>query len=99
MADTLCGTCTRGADECGFMADMLPVPGWEAEKVVYKHQQGKKSYTYAVKECPLFVPARTGQAPKKTYAQKACARCGKEFVPKHSAQKYCGRVCSKRARG
>lgn len=63
MADTLCGTCTRGADECGFMADMLPVPGWEAEKVVYKHQQGKKSYTYAVKECPLFV--KKNSTPKR----------------------------------
>lgn len=55
MADTLCGACARGADECSFMADMIPVPGWEAEKVVYEHQQGKKTYTYTVKECPLFV--------------------------------------------
>lgn len=66
MADTLCDSCARGADECSFMADMLPVPGWEAEKVVYEHQQGKKMYTYAVKKCPLFVEMNAPDMPRKT---------------------------------
>lgn len=87
MADTLCDSCARGADECSFMADMLPVPGWEAEKVVYEHQQGKKTYTYAVKKCPLYAPARTGS--KHKFTQKKCERCGKEFIPKCGSQKYC----------
>lgn len=96
MADTLCGTCARGADECRFMARLIPVPGWEAEKVVYENQQGKKTYTYAVKKCPLYAPARTGS--KHKFTQKKCERCGKEFIPKCGSQKYCSTFCARMAR-
>ena len=94
--NTICGTCARGAGECSFMARLIPVPGWVAEKVVYEKQNGKRSYTYAVKECPLFAPARTGS--KREFVQKKCERCGKEFIPKCGSQKYCSPFCARMAR-
>lgn len=54
-SNTLCGSCTRGAGECSFMARLIPVPGWEAEKVAYENPGREPSYTYAVKACPLYV--------------------------------------------
>ena len=45
MADTLCDSCARGADECSFMARLIPVPGWEAERIAYK--AGKSLYQNA----------------------------------------------------
>lgn len=95
-SNTLCDSCARGADECSFMARLIPVPGWEAEKVVYEHQQGKKSYTYFVKKCPLY--QKMPPENQKRYQTKKCAMCGKEFVPKQAAQKYCSMVCSKMTR-
>lgn len=94
--NTLCGTCARGADECSFMARLIPVPGWEAERIAYKNPGRKPSYTYAVKECPLFAPARTGS--KREFVQKKCERCGKEFIPKCGSQKYCSTFCARMAR-
>lgn len=85
--NTLCGTCARGADECSFMARLIPVPGWEAERIAYKNPG---------RECPLFAPARTGS--KHRFAQKKCERCGKEFIPKCGSQKYCSTFCARMAR-
>lgn len=99
MADTLCASCTRGANECSFMEDMVPVPGWKAKRVVYEHQQGGRSYTYVVKECPLYHKMPLENHKRGRYQTKKCAFCGKEFEPKQAAQKYCSRVCSKRERG
>lgn len=95
-SNTLCGSCTRGAGECSFMARLIPVPGWEAEKVAYENPGREPSYTYAVKACPLFAPARTGS--KHKFTQKKCGRCGKEFIPKCGSQKYCGAFCAIMAR-
>ena len=53
--NTLCNSCTCGADVCSFMAYFVPVPGWEAEKVVYENPGREPSYTYFVKKCPLYV--------------------------------------------
>lgn len=97
MADTLCGTCARGADECRFMARLIPVPGWVAEKIVYEKQNGKRSYTYAVKECPLYVEMPPDN--QKQHHTKKCARCGKEFTPKSGPQKYCSKSCALMGKG
>lgn len=51
--ETLCWSCSKGADECCFMESLEPVPNWKAKKVLCEGNP-----TYLVIKCPNFEPMR-----------------------------------------
>jgi len=65
-----CGGCSfTELDENGNLK-MEPVPGWKAEKVVWKpysKKRDKTQYTYRVIDCPLYKQAGQDEKPRKRY--------------------------------
>ncbi len=51
----LCWECKRATGGCRWSADLKPVKGWDAEKVIIKDFEGDIE-SYKVKACPLFIP-------------------------------------------
>ena len=53
IMETLCWSCSKGANECCFMESLEPVEGWKAKKVLCEGNE-----TYHVIKCPDFEPMR-----------------------------------------
>lgn len=55
-ATTLCWDCSRAAGKnmCVWALYAIPVPGWDADKVIINDYN--KTESYCVKKCPQFVP-------------------------------------------
>lgn len=54
----ICNECATSTDECSWKAELIPVPGWNAEPLKFKLASGKKVDTYKVLECPKFKKGR-----------------------------------------
>lgn len=56
-----CGDCGRPIGECPWLSHGRPVEGWEAEsvrRVLNYNRTAKVHDTYAIRRCPLMIPAR-----------------------------------------
>lgn len=87
---SICMDCKKGADECGWMRALVPVPGWTAKPV-----RLEKGHTYDVLACPDFVG---NVRKKKEYKTRLCKRCGRQFIPRGARQIYCGEFCMRMAK-
>ena len=54
----ICNECATSTEECSWKAELIPVPGWNAEPLKFKLASGKKVDTYKVLECPKFKKGR-----------------------------------------
>ena len=65
--DTLCWSCDlangktdpRTCEQCSWVKNYTPVPGWYAEAVAYKSYSGSKAVetlNWRVIQCPSFIP-------------------------------------------
>ena len=68
---SLCWNCSKGADECCFMDNLEPVPGWKAKKVLCEGNR-----TYHVIKCPEFVPVQNANGKQPCVLKKGIVvRC------------------------
>ena len=53
-AEQLCWSCANAGGKCSWSNCFKPIPGWDAEPVVTKDNEGDIS-TYKIKGCPQFI--------------------------------------------
>ena len=95
LQTNICFDCTKGVNECCWMRNMTPVEGWTAEKIEYRLGiDVAPAETYYITDCPKFSRARKQ---KIELDYKNCKRCGKEYIPRGTGQKYCSPFCVRMA--
>lgn len=92
--DSLCWSCSKGANECEFMRSLEPVPNWKAKKVLCEGNE-----TYHVIKCPDFEPMRevNGKPPgkKRGKIKVRCVETGIVYssINKCSKATHISKVC------
>ncbi len=67
---SLCGLCKNSVGLCSWSARLIPVKGWEAERVMHKGQAKEKIQGYRVISCPKFIKHERAKAPVPAEAFK-----------------------------
>ena len=51
---SICGDCKNSVGLCSWSHKLKPVPGWDAEMVLRRNNDGSYSKGYCVRSCPKF---------------------------------------------
>ena len=51
---SICGDCKNSVGLCSWSHKLKPVPGWDAEMVLRRNNDGSYSKGYCVRSCPRF---------------------------------------------
>ena len=52
---SMCGDCVRSVGLCSWSHSLKPVPGWDAEMVLRRNNDGSYTKGFCVKSCPEFI--------------------------------------------